>query len=134
MSSELAATATAVSITTTSETVAVTSPLPDVRHPAGAGVVIRATVNLVPAGTGTTAVVLKVRQGTTTGGTQVGATQTVSTGSTPGLDVTADIEVIDYNPSQPLGQYCVTVTQTGATGNGTIQQATIEVIEPTESP
>lgn len=134
MSTEIANTATAVTVTTTSETVAVTSPLADLRRPAGSGVVIRGTVNLVPAGAATTAVVLKVRQGTGTSGTQVGATQTVNVGATPGLDVTADIEVIDYNPAQPLGQYVITVTQTGATGNGTIQQATIEVIEPTASP
>lgn len=131
---ELAATATAVPIVTTTETVAVTSPLPDARRPAGAGIVIRGTVNLVPAGTGTTAVVLKVRQGTTNSGTQVGVSQTVQVGTTPGLDATPEIAVIDYNPAQPLGQYVVTVTQTGASGNGTIQQATIEVILPTESP
>lgn len=131
---DLAATAAAVTVTTTSETVAVTSPVPDYQHPGGAGVLIRGTVSMTPAGTGTTALVIKVRQGTGTSGTQVGPSTTISAGSTPGLDLNGSIEVIDENPSEPLGQYVITVTQTGASGNGTVAEAAIEVIEPTAGP
>lgn len=116
--------AAAVTITTTTETVAATT-LPISTDGANQTVNLDCSGEVTP-GTSTTALVIKVRRGTGITGTQVGTTQT--------LTVTApnktgfSVQVAD-TPGEVAGQqYVVTVTQTGAAANGTIDQAAIQAV------
>ena len=115
----------AVTLVTTAETVAVVLPVLAEQLAGGGGLVVRGYFNFI-AGTGTTAVVTRVRQGSTTGGTLVGAadTQSVTAGNT--TEITFG-QVIPAG-SVPYGnQFCVTVQQTAATGNGTVNDGYIEL-------
>jgi hypothetical protein len=112
-----------VTLVTTAETAAVTTPVLPVTPPGGGqGLVIRGNLN-VTTGASTTAIVIKVRQGSGTGGTQIGNTQTVTAAAAASYDLA--FEVIDSSPV-PSSQYTVTVTQTAATGNGAVNQSEIE--------
>lgn len=77
-----------------------------------------------------TAVVVKVRRGTTTGATQVGTTITITA-------TTATKYCIPFMVTETLApssgvQYSVTTTETGGGGNaGTVDQATIAAIVAT---
>lgn len=77
----------------------------------------------ITAGTSTTAVVVKIRQGSTTGGTQVGnsITHTLAAGATASIY----FDVIDN--SQISTGYCITGTQTAGAANGTVNDASITV-------
>ena len=122
MTVQQAANATAVTITTTAETVAVA--LPSVAEVATAGgLLITGYVNVT---VGTTAVSLqiKVRQGSTNAGTQVGATDTVN-GLVAGNTYSIPVAQIFYGAPPYGNQFCVTVTQPAATANGTINDAAI---------
>lgn len=115
--------ATAVTITTTTETVG--AALAQVAEVPGAGgqLLISGYVNVT---VGTTAVSLqiKVRQGSTNAGTQVGITDTVN-GLVAGNSYSVPFAQI-FSGAPPYGnQFCVTVTQPAATANGTINDATI---------
>lgn len=113
----------AVTVTTTSETAAVTSPAQGISPPtASLGLVVRGNVNFT-AGTGATAVTIRVRQGSGITGTLVGNALTVTVAAGSSYDLAFD--VVDTSPV-PAQQYTVTVTQTAATGNGTVNQADIE--------
>lgn len=107
-------------LTTTAETVVatvsgVTTDSPD------ANVILEGAVEVTP-GTSTTALVVKVKRGTTTGGTQVGKTVTQSvTAPNPG---SVGIQVSDI-PGEGAFSYVVTVAQTGAAANGTVDAATL---------
>lgn len=87
------------------------------------GVRISGVLN-VTAGTGTTAVVVKVRRTNAVTGTQVGTSLTVTLAAAAVANIPFD--VVD-GPPGTLDDYCVTVTQTGATGNGTVNVASITV-------
>lgn len=97
------------------------------------GLIIRGVLNIT-AGTGTTAVVLRVRKGSGTGGALVGSamTHTLAAGSSANVAY----EVLDAAPianvstpsgaqSVPTNQYTVTVSQTGGTAAGTVNYGTI---------
>lgn len=117
------ATASAVTVTTTSETAAVVTPALPVSPPGAAtGIVIRGNINFT-AGTGATFVTIRVRQGSGTGGTAVYTGTPVTVVAAAVYDLA--FEAIDTS-LVPASQYTVTVTQTAASGNGTVNQAEIE--------
>lgn len=125
MTFQSANSAQAVNVPTTTETVAVASPPVASQVPAGGGFIVTGMVNIL-AGTTTTAVVVRVRQGSTTGGTLVGTADT----HTLAAGATASIPVCEYfpGPTAPANnQFCITVQQTAATGNGTVNDADIFV-------
>lgn len=106
--------AATVTLTTTSETAIVTTPSPDERIGPALGVLVSGFVNVTP-GTGTTAVVVKVRAGSgITGTTLQSTTHTVIAADPQNIA----IEYFDNSGTIPVGQYTVTVTQTGASANG----------------
>lgn len=76
----------------------------------------------VTAGTSTTAVVIRVRQGIGTGGAVVGNadTHTLAAGASANIPVKKEDLV-------GASAYTVTVTQTAATGNGSVNSASIDV-------
>lgn len=125
MSSEAAFVSTAAtSLVTTAETAVLTFTIPPEQNPGGQGVYFNATFNFTP-GTGTTAVVLRVRQGSGTGGAVVGVP--FSTPVTAGVaNSTAEASVVDPTTSYPAGNtYTLTAAQVGATGNGTAAQSLV---------
>lgn len=88
-------------------------------------VTIQAVVNAL-AGTGTTALVMRCRQGSGVAGTQVGpaVTQTVAAGAT------ANVPFQWPDTSGYLeggGQYTITLSATGASGAGTSNAVSVEV-------
>lgn len=87
----------------------------------GGFVVIEGHVALTP-GTTTTAVVLKCRRGASTSGGQVGSslTQTLAAANSGVIA----FRFIDTAPVAG-GQYCVSVTQTGGAGAGTVNDAIV---------
>lgn len=85
-------------------------------------VTLHGVVNLTP-GTAATNVVLRVRRGSGTGGTEVG-TATTDT-ATAGDDYTIPFSVVDQ-PGEVAGQvYSVTVTETTASADGTVNYAVV---------
>lgn len=97
----------------------------DTNHFTGTGfVLVRGTVQVTP-GTTTSAVVFKVYQGTTTGGTQVGVTLTRTLAATNTGEVT-----FMFKDAAPIagGQYCASITQTAGAAAGTVGWAYLEAI------
>ena len=135
---ETVSTASGITMTTTAETAAVSSLPVGYNQPSGAGfgLAVHGYVN-VTAGAGTTSVSVAVRKG-------VGTTGQVLASSDPdtlaaGNSQSIAYEFVDTTPAvTPSGtatgagvagtnQYTVTVQAVGATGNGTINHATIGV-------
>jgi hypothetical protein len=88
---------------------------------------ITVTLNITEGTTGT-AFVVKLRQGNTTGGTQVGLSETVTLAAAASAQAVFVFRDPSGLISQPGGiQYCVTVTETGATVAGTVNAIDIEV-------
>jgi len=117
---------TTTTITTTTETVLATMLPFNTLNPAGEGVVVSFDT-MVTSGTGTTALVFRVRQGTTITGALVAnaITVPVTAGGTLPIGFTVvDSSALALNDQNGL-QYVVTVQQTGATANGTCTAATI---------
>lgn len=116
----------AVTLTTTTEAVAVTSDIVPLSPIGGEGYIIKGVVN-VTTGTAATAVTIRVRQGTGITGTVVGnaLTHTLAAGATASIP----FSVQDFSAAltPPTAQYSVTVQQVAATANGTVNQGTIEV-------
>lgn len=106
----------AVTLTTTIEEAVATSPLPDEAVPPAGGVKVSGVLNVV-AGAGTTAVVVKVREGAGITGTVLRSwTHTLAAAASANIA----FETSDETGPIPIGQYTVTVTQTAATGNGSV--------------
>lgn len=117
-----------VNVVTTAETVALVTP-PVSTTFAGDSIDIEGMVDLT-AGTGTTAVTLRIRRGNGITGTVVGVAEpdTLAAGNSAALQ----FQGVD-TPGDVAGQvYSLTVQQTGATGNGTINGAasTVNVGQP----
>lgn len=104
-------------VVTTAETIIATMSPFSVANPAGQGVELHAAVNMT-SGTGTTALVFTVRRGTTLAGTVVPNAYTHNT--TAGNVVTVSLDVLDPVTSASNQQYVLTVTQTGASANGSV--------------
>lgn len=112
---------TATPITTTVETVVAT--LPGIAPPLSGTVDLVAMVDLT-AGVGTTLLSVNIRRGTTTAGALVQSVASAApAASARGLltIVASDTQNVDVSGQQ----YVVTITQTGATGNGTANYATL---------
>lgn len=121
----------ATTLTTTTETVAATSTTNIENQPGGQGVCINGVVN-VTAGTGTTAVTIRVRAGSGITGTVIGnaVVHTLAAAAVANIP----FETLDNSAGALVGTvtYSVTVQQTGASGNGTVNQATI-MLEPSNA-
>lgn len=116
--------ALAGTLTSASETALMVSlaglPLP----PAPQGVVIRGRINVTGGATGGGHTV-KCRRGSGTGGTQVGATQTITFAATTTVDLP-----YSFVDTAPTGSSQYTVTYTAAGSNGTFNDGQIEVMVP----
>lgn len=109
---------TAQTITGTTETLILVSDVLSAVGAGGEGTLIFGSINITP-GASTTAVVVRVRVGNTTGGTIVGAAQTITV--TASVPTTIPVFILDPTNTTPENtQYAITVQQTGATGNGTV--------------
>ena len=110
--------------TNTETPVATISPAVAVASPSGEGVTVSGVVNIT-AGTGTTAVVVRVRRGVDATGSQVGqaATHTLAAGASASIPFCN----LDAAASALSGtdQWTVTVQQTGGTAAGTVNYVTI---------
>jgi hypothetical protein len=110
----------ATTLPTTSETVAATSPQVTTDN-ATRTVSIEANLNITT-GAGVTALVLRVRKGSLTGALMGNAqTVTVSAAASYNLSICAD----DVPGDESEQTYVVTVQQTGASGNGSVNQANL---------
>lgn len=115
---------------TTAETVVGTITIPPLNQPGGDGVLISGIVTGTT-GAGTTAIVVRVRQGNGTGGAILPNSTTVQVGAS--LNTSAYFSCLDTVTQYPNGNtYSVTVQQTGATGNGSNYNTTISS-EPSTS-
>lgn len=118
---DVAATA-AVTVVTTTETEAVQLDGVAASQPDGR-VVLRGWMQFTT-GAGTTAVTLRIRRGTDTTGTLVGEANAITAAASAVREMA--IEVPD-TPGEVAGQsYVLTVQQTAATGNGTVEQSSLE--------
>lgn len=104
------------------ETVAIVTTLVAENNPAGQGVHISGTLNIL-AGTSTTAIVIKCRQGNGVNGAQVGGsiTHTLAAGSSGSMSFDF-LDNTAYALVNQTAQWSITVTQTGGAANGTINQ------------
>jgi hypothetical protein len=111
---------------TSAETVIYTTPA--IQTGAGMGPIgIRVTTSITP-GTGTTAIVLRVRQGGLTGPIVGPAfTHTVAAGAVQTMTF-ATTDNTTFTEQAGGGSYVVTAQQTGGTGNGTTNAVDAEVI------
>lgn len=113
-------TTASVATATSAETVASSTPSNSEVAPYGSNIV-DGIVNIT-AGTGTTAVVVRVRQGTTTSGPLIGPAMT----HTLAAGATANIAFFVEDASPVAGnQYALTVQQTGGTAAGTVNYSYI---------
>lgn len=113
--------ATAVAVTT-SEAVVATMPAGNWQN--NLGTLISVSANYSPASTGT-AIVFRVRQGTTTGGTLVGVARTSTVANPNSYEL--GFETLDnsaYGLAGQQAQYCVTAQ--GTTAGGTLNIITVE--------
>lgn len=111
-------------LTTTSETTAVTTPAVSLANNGiPQKVCIKGAVNVL-AGTGTTALTIRCRIGSLTGAV-LGNPLTVTLAAAATGQFA--FEFLDTNMSNAALQYFITVQQTAASGNGTINQANVEV-------
>jgi hypothetical protein len=113
-----------IAIPTTTETLVLTSNDVTTPNPNGKAVV-RATVEMT-VGAGTTGITLTVYSGSQLGGRIVGQKIPDAGDFTPGNNATFQCEFIDPFSNTSDVQYCVSVTQTGATGNGNVLSALID--------
>jgi hypothetical protein len=91
------------------------------------GLLISASVNFTP-GTSQTSTTLRIRQGTTTGGTLVGISHTVTTVAAAPIELAIQEEDVSAfaTGGQQGGQYVLTM-QTNAAGPGTANAALLEL-------
>ena len=114
---------------TNAETAVFTTPVLPSQGQGLAAVSISGYVNIT-AGTGTTAVVVRVRQGSGVTGTIVSAlaaSDSLAAGAVESIPFGVT-DTSTYLESGTGGQYTITVQQTGGTGNGTTNAIDIEVL------
>jgi hypothetical protein len=113
-----------VSVPTTAETLVTVGRA--VSLPTGNGkAVVRGWVEMT-IGAGTTAITLTIYEGTAIGGPVVGQKIPDAGSFTPGSNATFEAEFIDMLSEVTGAQYCMSVLQTGATGNGTVLAALLD--------
>lgn len=113
-----------VSVVTTAETLIIIGNALTMSSPNGKAVV-RGWLDLT-VGAGTTAITITIYRGSAIGGTVIGQKNPEAGDFTPGSTAHFDVEFIDLLVNVSGAQYCMSVTQTGATGNGTVQNALID--------
>lgn len=120
------ATATAdVTVPTTTETAAIVSG--PVQVPSATCLVhIRGWCQLVT-GAAASAVTVRIERGSAAGGTLVGEGNSITLGAAAGSREVMSIEATERRANEESVSYVMTVQQTGATGDGTVSQAAIEV-------
>jgi hypothetical protein len=104
------------------EQVIATIPCPPLGdNPLISGVVVDGVVDITP-GTAATSVTVKCRRGTTTSGTQIGATLTVPSAAAGVLGTRA----ISFQDTAPTGSpYVITQTAAAQTGAGTVNSLVV---------
>jgi hypothetical protein len=107
-------------VTTTEKALLVTTPIVDGIPGSISPIRIAGTINVTP-GTGTTSVVIRVRQGNGITGTALGnpVTHNVTAAAPTQLAFSAQ-DLSGWLTQAGGGSYAVTIQQTGATGNGTV--------------
>lgn len=116
--------ATAASITDSGATELVVLTLNPTQYPieVGSGIYVSGSLTITTAASGTTAVAVKVRRGTTTSGTLI-ATETVT--ASTATKYTIPFDAFDNSGGETsTSTYVVTVTETGAGANGTVNVVT----------
>ena len=120
MANQHAVAASAVTIPTTTETVVATlGPFNENQSAPAQGISFDGNINIT-SGTGTTAITVRVRAGTTTAGTLIGVAQ--SNVATAGQTINLPVAELDPTLVQANAQYVVTVQQTAASANGTVNR------------
>lgn len=113
-----------VDVPTTTETlVVVGSPL--TLPGSNAKAVIRGWMDLT-VGAATTAITIAIYEGAAIGGRLVGTKQPSAGDFTPGSDAHFEYETVDYIENVGGAQYCMSVTQTGATADGSVTAALLD--------
>lgn len=112
-----------ITVLTTAETLAIWS-FPLTLSSGNGKAVIRGWMDL-NVGAGTTAITITIYRGNAIGGTVIGQKNPEAGDFTPGSTAHFEVEFIDLLNNVGGAQYCMSVTQTGATGNGTILDALI---------
>lgn len=116
--------AAAVPVPTTTETLVVTGNLLTTSNPNGKAV-IRGWVDLT-VGAGTTGITIAVYAGAAIGGRLVGTKNPEAGDFTAGNTATFEVEFVDPFSNVSGVQYCISVQQTGATGDGSVLAALID--------
>lgn len=124
---EAAVSAGNVTMTTTSETVAIASPVMAQERPS-ASYLIKAWAQ-VTTGANITTMLAKIKRGSTTGGTQVNESNVITVGAAAGSNEVFTAWAFDTQSDISQAQYCFTLTAAGADANGTILQSGIEVTQ-----
>lgn len=120
MANQHSVAASAVTIVTTTETVIATlGPFNENQVAPAQGITFDGNINMT-VGTGGTAVTVRVRQGTAITGTLVGVAQVQT--ATAGNTINLPIGELDPTLIQVNAQYVVTVQQTAASANGTVNR------------
>lgn len=121
---DVQAPAVPIAVVTTAETLIATGFA--VTLPGGTGkAVIRGWMDLT-VGAGTTAVTVAIYAGTAIGGRLVGAKNAEAGDFTAGSTAHFEAEFVDLLSNVSGAQYCMSVTQTGASGNGSVVAALID--------
>lgn len=106
----------AVTLTTTAETVIISSP--NVQCPKDISFVSVQARSQLTLGTTTTAVTPRIRRGNSTTGTLVGSAVSEAIKTAAGSTEPFELKVLEERDFQDNVQYCLTLAQTGATANG----------------
>lgn len=117
---------TNVTLTTTSETVIISSG--PVTTPSQTSRVVILAYAQLTTGAATTTVTARIRRGTTTAGTLVGEANAETIGAAAGSTEPYFIVLEEDRADTNTVEYSLTLTQVSATGNGTALQATILVV------
>lgn len=134
MGNQSAVAASAVPTNVSTETAILSSVPTNYNNPAGQGNEVGGTINIT-AGTGTTAINVKVRQGTGLAGAIVGPAAGTNHTLAAGSSANISFDVLDPTVTpQPAQTYTVTVTQTGGTGAGTVNYVCLYVQPATAAP
>jgi hypothetical protein len=118
------ATAAAVPVVTTAETLVVPGNALSLQATSGKAVV-KGFLTLT-VGTGTTAVTVRLYRGTTTAGTLIGSAIAQAGNFTAGSPAAFSVQATDVLSNVGGAQYCMSVQQTGASGNGSVTTAMID--------
>ena len=123
---EATSSGTNVTLTTTSETVVVTSPV--LVLPADRVQLYILAWGQLTTGTGTTTVTPRIRRGTTTGGTLIGEANAEQVKAAAGSTEPFLIALVDNVTDLVSVQYVFTLQQAGATADGTFLQGSMLVL------